>query len=360
MRTFDKRATNLCKGIAILLMYIHHCFYTKASMSGASVVFAPFTKRQTMAFAQTCRVCVAVFVFLSAYGVYKSARGKYAFDGAFFRERYVPLVFRRYRTLLWNFAVIYVLSQLLSPLIGISRVSVYGESFWKRALYTAVDGLGLADLWNTPTYNGTWWYLPFAFLLIFLLPVLAAAVDYLGYAAVPLALLLPPLAGCSMKQTFFRYFFTMTLGLVCAKYDLMERISAEMCRAKWKFLTGAAACPVMIAILLAMRYRFGRAYLFEGANAALICFFGYAVLGRVPGLNRALAFLGKHSMNMFFIHTLVRGASSRFHAFSYAPRYPALIVLLLVADTLALSVLIEWLKKGLRHIADSGKRAREK
>lgn len=344
-RTFDKTTTNICKGIAIILMYIHHSFYSKDSFRGMSVIFAPLTQGQTVAIARLCKVCVSIFVFLSAYGVYRSSHVSQTPARSFFKEKYLPTVWRRYRTLLWNFVVIYFLSQLLSPLIGVSRVSIYGESLIKRMAYTVIDGLGLANLFSTPTYNGTWWYMPLAFLLIFLLPVLVYAAEYLGYALLSLAILLPPLMGFNMDAHVFRYLIAMVMGLLCAKYDWMEKLEAWMHVSKLRFAAGVILSLLAILSMLIGRRVFGHAYLVEGFNAAFICFFGFAVLQMIPGISQLLALLGKHSMNMFLTHTLIRGASMRLHAFSYAPRYPVLIILLLLADTLLLSMLIEWLKK---------------
>ena len=158
-KSFDKTSTNICKGIAILLMYIHHSFYSADSWKGADVIFSPFTQSQMISIAQICKVCVSIFVFLSAYGVYRSSKSQSSDGPTFSPKHYLTTVRRRYCSLLYSFMFVYILSQLLSPIIGISRIDVYGGSRLERIFYTIIDGLGLADAFSTPTYNATWWYM---------------------------------------------------------------------------------------------------------------------------------------------------------------------------------------------------------
>lgn len=170
---FDKTSTNVCKGIAIILMYVHHSFYSADSWSGCDVIFSPLTESQTVWIAQVCKVCVAVFVLLSAYGTYISSAGA--------NGTYSTVVWRRYRKLAGGFLIVYVLTQLFSRLIGIDRIAVYGESRFMRLFYTVIDALGLASAFGTPSYNATWWYMSLAILWIFILPLLAKAVDQIGW-----------------------------------------------------------------------------------------------------------------------------------------------------------------------------------
>ena len=57
---------------------------------------------------------------------------------------------------------------------------------------------------------------------------------------------------------------------------------------------------------------------------------------------KILGFTGAYSMNMFLMHTFVRGYY--FKAFSYSFKYPIIILAVLVIDTLLFSVCLEWMK----------------
>lgn len=347
-KQFDKLSTNICKGIAILLMYVHHCFASEVSWSDADVIWAPFSQSHTITFATLCKVCVGVFVFLSGFGVYRSAQKT---KDRSLKESYLPTVTKRYSALLFSFSTVYILTQIFSGPLGVSRVEIYGESLLKRIQYTLIDGLGLAKAFGTPTYNKTWWYMSLAFLFILILPLLAKAAEVVGYALLPVCVLIPALAGFDMGSNLFRYLPAAILGILCAQYEVFERLREWMERSAVRYLTGTAITCFGMLVLAFCRKRLGFPFVYESLLGMVICFFGYIAVERIVGLNRCMAFLGKHSMNMFLIHTMIRGREMSLHKFSYAPRYTVLIVLLLTADTLLLSIAIEWLKKGLRAAA---------
>ena len=69
---FSKKDTALVKGIAILMMLFHHCFESTGRYAGYEMNFFPLTESQTVTIASFFKICVALFVFLSGYGIAKS------------------------------------------------------------------------------------------------------------------------------------------------------------------------------------------------------------------------------------------------------------------------------------------------
>lgn len=72
--TFDKRQTNIAKGLTLLLLLWHHLFYNSAEfydrfkslyLLSGGVPIESFIS----AF---CKACVAIFLLLSGFGLYKS------------------------------------------------------------------------------------------------------------------------------------------------------------------------------------------------------------------------------------------------------------------------------------------------
>ena len=86
--------------------------------------------------------------------------------------------------------------------------------------------------------------------------------------------------------------------------------------------------------------------IYEALLCLPLCLLALLTLGRIPGLNRAAEFLGRHSMNIFFFHAFIY--QNWFYDFTYSLRYPALIFLFLLGSTLLFSILVEGLKKLLR------------
>ncbi len=58
-----------------------------------------------------------------------------------------------------------------------------------------------------------------------------------------------------------------------------------------------------------------------------------------------LAYLGKHSMNMYMVHTFI--FAYFFHSFIYGFKYPLLIFVALLLSSLAVSVILEYAKRRL-------------
>ena len=66
---FTKEDSNICKGIAICMMLMHHLFGSN-DYNGYVIDFHPFTEGRIVFLAVLCKICVAVFVFITGYGLY--------------------------------------------------------------------------------------------------------------------------------------------------------------------------------------------------------------------------------------------------------------------------------------------------
>lgn len=66
---FRKRESEFCKGIGIAMMIFHHLFYKAENYQDFVISFAPFSEERINFYALLCKVCVAIFVFISGYGI---------------------------------------------------------------------------------------------------------------------------------------------------------------------------------------------------------------------------------------------------------------------------------------------------
>ena len=71
--TFDKRQSNIAKGVAVLLLLWHHVFTDSARVRGSitSFLFVGDTPLACL-ISPICKVCVALFCVISGYGMFKS------------------------------------------------------------------------------------------------------------------------------------------------------------------------------------------------------------------------------------------------------------------------------------------------
>ena len=74
---FSKKDTNIVKGVAIIAMLFHHCYVTNINFKAHGVSFAPLSKGTVVTLSLWAKVCVGIFVFLSAYGITISLKKLY-------------------------------------------------------------------------------------------------------------------------------------------------------------------------------------------------------------------------------------------------------------------------------------------
>ena len=154
--------TNVLKGIAILMLLCHH------SLGGWHPIDDILIKGNGMVttFAVFCRVCVAIFVFLSGYGLATIANKKGGVGNLwkFYRRRYVKLMMNYW--LIW---LIFVPIGVF--IIGRSFQDVYGTNIVLKAI---LDFFGIFYLvtGNMQGYNATWWFCSCIIVLYALFPLL--------------------------------------------------------------------------------------------------------------------------------------------------------------------------------------------
>ena len=70
---FDKRQTNIAKGLAVLLLLWHHLFFQEPELYNKFTSLLIVRTVPIECFlSRFCKVCVAMFLFLSGFGLYKS------------------------------------------------------------------------------------------------------------------------------------------------------------------------------------------------------------------------------------------------------------------------------------------------
>ncbi len=341
MRIFEKRDTLAVKGVAILSLLFYHLFESEELLVTLNVNHAPFSREVFLIFSGFGNICVAVFVFLSAYGITKGLMADEE-EGAYTLSKSLRKAGKRCLKLVLGFVALYVSVNVL----WFSRFDygkLYGEG-WQGGVFALIDLLGLAQIFGTPTLNMTWWYMKLAILIIFLVPLVYLPVKKAGkYLIVP-ALLLPSVF--QMDADTQRYYFVMLFGAVAASERWLEKLLSLKIKKYWKFLSGLVI--LVLSVLFRQNFMVHTYFLWiaDAPIALFLCWFIAEFLAGIPGLSRALVFLGKYSMNMFLVHTFFY--MSLFRGFIYSFHYAGVIFLILTAVSLAYSVVLELMKGGVR------------
>ena len=340
-----KRESNILKCLAIMLMLFHHLFMYAAEPDYPALVYGPLLSNcwRLASAGQLSKLCVTMFVFVTAYGTARSYLGDDMGNDGRLTEKSI----RRLVRLLVNFQFVYIIAFALCPLGGKSWLTLYSPSRLENLAFAFFDFMGLSYILQTPSYNSAWWYMSFAITLVLLLPWLIKLCRSLGaYVLLPGLLLVRWL---DVEFVLFRYLLITLLGIVLAEYGSVERVKDWYDRAK---LPAKAA---LLFFSMALTAAVSVLWLRAGDNLldlyeALLCMaavlLSLLIPARIPYVDKAAEFVGRHSMNMFFIHAFIY--QNWFYDFTYSLKYPALIYLFLFASSLAASVFIQQLKKWLR------------
>ena len=151
---FDKRQTNIAKGMALLLLLWHHVFYKSEEYYGlfrtvGTIDGVPFES----CVARYFKVCVAIFFFLSSFGMYKSwqnlRRRAIRSEGRLSAGAQVRFVKNHLIKVMMDFWFIYLIFVPLGMAFGVYFREVYEGSFGNGLL----DFLCLSFFSRTPSMN---------------------------------------------------------------------------------------------------------------------------------------------------------------------------------------------------------------
>lgn len=341
MTKFGKMDTNIAKSIAIIMMYIHHLFFDTKTYMGYTFSFAPFGESRTIAIAQLCKVCVSVFVFLTAYGITISFMKKEEREPNISLKRFFMDDLCRWIKLISGFIVIYILAQIFS-FLGRNNTEVYGTGL-KRVVYIFLDVAGLASVFGTPSFNPTWWYMGLALTILLIMPLLYRA-HKIGVALFVLTVILPRML--SLEFTPLRlYLPTMCLGILFAERNLFEKMHNLYRDKIFLHMGKIIVAAVVLCSLFILRHKSAMMLdITDAFLAVLIIYISFEFFGeRGRTVKTVAGFCGKHSMNMFLAHSFFK--TYYFKDFYYSFGNAWLIVLVLTITTLLFSICVEMLKK---------------
>ena len=323
MRTLTRTDTNVLKGIALLLLLCHHCFYPGEPYDDIVIFGHPVVQN----IGEFSKLCVAIFVFLSGYGLTIQTRSKGGIGNVlhFYRRRYVKLMISYW--LIW---LIFVplgvfFFQRTFPL-------VYGEHYIFRAFW---DFLGLhLVVFGQYGYNATWWFYSCIIVLYLFYPLIWRLRDF-WFVLIPFAYVFPvitqfvPFIDHSLCQ---EYFLSFVCGMSLAYLD-----------PKIKDVKLGGAILLTLVFFLVCIYRF---YAIQpsrwDAAVVIIGITLYCTIQIPTKLLKGLSFFGKHSFNVFLFHSFILGYY--LHDYIYWSRSPLLIFLTLLVVCIPISMLIEWIK----------------
>lgn len=346
---FSKEDSLKCKGFAILIMLFHHMYMSPDRYEEFTIQFTPLTELTVNQIADFCKLCVGIYVFISAFGLTRSYNAGKGSVSSFVLQRTFKMMF--------IFYIIYIGSILVSFIVAkdwniFSAYGYGGEHGYLPALwYMLIDFLGLADLFGTPTFNETWWYMSLAILLVFLIPALNQLYDKMNAVWMfVMAVLLPEAMGLSQGNHAVRYLSLIVLGILCARTRLLGICKETLLKQK-KVIKLLCICGFVLLYIVFFRLREGVLKDdFIGIWDSMISFtticFMYFFINRVAFVSGVLKFFGRYSTLIFLTHTFIRYYWFKDFIYGHTPAWVNYAVLL--AASLLVAVVLDIVLKVTR------------
>ncbi len=344
-KTFTREHSSAAKGIAVLLLLMYHLFENEVLVTSMDVIYEPFSLNGFLTFTGFGNICVSIFVFLTGYGI---SAGLFAQDGMPPMKTAYTQAAKRFLILMANFAVLFFSVNLLWW-NKFDYASLYGVNK-QGFLYFLTDATGLSMFFDTPTLNLTWWYMEVAYILIFLVPVLAWLVKKLGNLAMLAAFFAPFVV--TLQPDVERYLFVAVMGVCAAHGHWLDRLMSLKLHPAVQWMAGIAG--VILCVMIRQNYVVYETYVWlaDGPIAMFLIYVSAVLVNSVPVVGTVIRFIGKHSMNIYLVHTFFYMALWRDYIYRF--RYAGVTFLLLLAVCLAYSVVLELLKRvvGMRKLLD--------
>ncbi len=350
---FTKRNTEIVKGAAILLMLFHHLFgFPEWLTDGASYIGFPL-RANTLEYVigKFGHICVALFAFITGYGMYFSYRKGGVFKksvkkGAEFLVSYWLIMFG-----------IMIPINLMLGKTDLTAAKIFANMFGIEN-----DIVSFA------------WYVRFYLAVLITLPLFYRLMSERSALTAALFIALPPLARAAigsvrtdsefwgqviyLAQEYFLWIPCVLLGMCFAKYGFFEKTDRAAER------LGIFKIPFLIIVLAIIFYM--KAYknimFFDNLSpdflyAALFIYILCSLINLLPHFaGDILVFLGGHSMNIWFLHSAFFFRTSELMQYAYLPRFSALIVIWVLLITVPLSCALKFVTAHIFRIFENGSR----
>lgn len=334
MKSFSKEHTLLVKGVAICIMFFHHLFYRQEFTNMYYWTISIRSHPVIQFLATHAKICVAIFVFLSAYGLTISYRNteKQMEDSKKKWKDNFKYLYHRIKKLYLLYWPIFIVCIIIG---WITKCRIPMEVY--KSLGEAIrDFFGIAYIIDGESpFVGAWWYISFSLLLYVFFSILYRAVKKYPKAMLGLSFILgiKNFTEIPILIEVQRYFFVSCLGIYFANGKIFEKIFELF--TSWKLIAISMLSCVIFFIIRCIH-----AFTFDGFLVVSIIVLTIALLDNTKYIKKSLQILGKNSGNMFLIHGIIYLYWLK--DFLYGFKYPIVIFMMLLGITLLFSVGIEY------------------
>lgn len=313
--------TNIAKGIAVILLLIHHLFAFPDRLKYDYVsLFSLFHERGEFYVGHFGQIAISIFLFLSGYGLYKSNVQN--------PHHLMQKSFTRLSKIMINYWVVFL---LFIP----AGLYFFGNS--DRFQNNSIMDFLRNFIALSSSYNGEWWFLYDYILLLLIFPVTFQAFQRNAWVALLISGLVFYNSYSQGNYYSIMYWqLPFMIGLFFAKYKLyswMNKIYNSI-------IFNNILFDIIIIVLL-FRFR-TTSQLFEKTTidmiiAPVLILVSIHLMNKLK-LARPFAYLGKNSMNIWLTHTFF--CYYYFQSIVFFPKISILILLWLTLLTVLTSIVV--------------------
>ena len=349
---FNVYLSNCLKGVAAVILLFHHCFLKPARYKGYTLKLL-FPEYYLNYLASFGKICVSLFVFVSAYGLTKKLMSMECKTESFYMDGARKIVCIRLVKLLGNFMFVFLCIVLACRILRPGYLSeCYGTTFPDCVEYFIMDMFGVANYLGTPSLKATFWYYGLAIFLILIIPFLYLLLRKMNSVMFMFFMIIVNYFINFQNRDIWHYFLCIGVGMACAYTNFITR-GMEYKLSDSKIVNKLIKSIVEFAcifVLMVLRQGPLKGCLYAVWDAIIpvvVTLFCCEFIFTLPGLGKLFHFLGIYSAGIFLIHNFIR--TTWFNNFTYSFGYPLLILAVLLVDSLASSMLVEGLKKLLHY-----------
>ncbi|MBO6154167.1 MAG: acyltransferase [Lachnospiraceae bacterium] len=311
-RYLSKEESTALKGVAILWMIFHHCYHETGLFDYLNLNFYPFDMESVLNVGIYAKVCVAIFAFVSGYGLYISYMNSAVIEGD---SKWIWNRLKKVMTTFCTVAVIsYVYFAIKALITGEEFFSKYGNSLSEIVISIAADIFGVSKLLDTRSLNGAWWYISAAIIFMIVAPAFYKLLNQFGSVfVIGVLIVLPRILKLEYfgQTSIYVYLEVFVVGMIACHADWFGKFYRKFYK---NSLAKAATAVVLIALfvlsihnnlLLSRKVFWEYHYIVVPLINIFLCIF---VIFKIPGLKKVFAYLGKYSTVMWLVHIFYRNA----------------------------------------------------
>ncbi|AHM64195.1 acyltransferase [Paenibacillus polymyxa] len=313
--------TNIAKGIAVVLLLIHHLFAFPDRLKYDYVsLFSLFHERGEFYLGHFGQIAISIFLFLSGYGLYKSNVQN--------PQHLMQKSFTRLSKIMINYWVVFL---LFIP------VGLYFFGTSDRFQHNSIMDFLRNFIALSSSYNGEWWFLYDYILLLLIFPVTFQAFQRNAWVTLLIAGLVFYNSYSQGNYYSIMYWqLPFMIGLFFAKYKLYSWMS----KIYDSIIFNNILFDVIVLVLL-FRFRTTSQW-FEKTTidmiiAPIVILVSIHLMNKLK-LTKPFAYLGKNSMNIWLTHTFF--CYYYFQSIVFFPKISILILLWLILLTVLTSIIV--------------------